>query len=391
MLFSKQYTIPETQRGLLFKNEQFTTLLPAGVHRFFDWKQAYRLQPVTIQQTALTPVSSDILEIAALHPQAFEPYIQTWATHEYEVGLVYLDHVLKDIKPPAQSGAYWRGSKTIEVRKLTIQTDYKLPKALASQLLATKDLHLSQLAAQYLVIATVNEGFIGFVEVDGEALETIQAGQHVWWGFNRTIRLTQLDCRLQNMEVNGQEILTKDRVGLRINLSAMWQIANPALVKTSLADHRDYLYRELQLALRTVVSTQTLDELLADKNLLNQSIQRLVAEKASSYGLDLKTVGARDIILPGEMKAILAQVVEAEKKAEANLIRRREETQETRSLHNTAKVMEGNPVLLRLKELEILEKITSKINMLNVYGGLDGVMHDLVKITDKTKTGTSIN
>ena len=391
MLFSKQYTIPETQRGLLFKNEQFTTLLPAGVHRFFDWKQAYRLQPVTIQQTTLTPVSSDILEIAALHSQAFEPYIQTWATHEYEVGLVYLDHVLKDIKPPAQSGAYWRGSKTIEVRKLTIQTDYKLPKALASQLLATKDLHLSQLAAQYLVIATVNEGFIGFVEVDGEALETIQAGQHVWWGFNRTIRLTQLDCRLQNMEVNGQEILTKDRVGLRINLSAMWQIANPALVKTSLADHRDYLYRELQLALRTVVSTQTLDELLADKNLLNQSIQQLVAEKASSYGLDLKTVGARDIILPGEMKAILAQVVEAEKKAEANLIRRREETQETRSLHNTAKVMEGNPVLLRLKELEILEKITSKINMLNVYGGLDGVMHDLVKITDKTKTGTSIN
>ena len=391
MLFSKQYTIPETQRGLLFKNEQFTTLLPAGVHRFFDWKQAYRLQPVTIQQTALTPVSSDILEIAALHSQAFEPYIQTWATHEYEVGLVYLDHVLKDIKPPAQSGAYWRGSKIIEVRKLTIQTDYKLPKALASQLLATKDLHLSQLAAQYLVIATVNEGFIGFVEVDGEALETIQAGQHVWWGFNRTIRLTQLDCRLQNMEVNGQEILTKDRVGLRINLSAMWQIANPALVKTSLADHRDYLYRELQLALRTVVSTQTLDELLADKNLLNQSIQQLVAEKAAAYGLDLKTVGARDIILPGEMKAILAQVVEAEKKAEANLIRRREETQETRSLHNTAKVMEGNPVLLRLKELEILEKITSKINTLNVYGGLDGVMHDLVKITDKTKTGTSIN
>jgi len=65
------------------------------------------------------------------------------------------------------------------------------------------------------------------------------------------------------------------------------------------------------------------------------------------------------------MKAILAQVVEAEKKAEANLIRRREETQETRSLHNTPKVMEGNPVLLRLKELEILEKITGHIQSLN--------------------------
>jgi regulator of protease activity HflC (stomatin/prohibitin superfamily) len=102
-----------------------------------------------------------------------------------------------------------------------------------------------------------------------------------------------------------------------------------------------------------------------------------------AYGLELNTVGARDIILPGEMKAILAQVVEAEKKAEANLIRRREETQETRSLHNTAKVMEGNPVLLRLKELEILEKITGRVQHLNVYGGLDSVMNDLVKLTER--------
>ena len=124
---------------------------------------------------------------------------------------------------------------------------------------------------------------------------------------------------------------------------------------------------------------------LVDKNLLNQTIQQMVAEKAAEYGIQLKTVGARDIVLPGEMKAILAQVVEAKKKAEANLIRRSEETQETRSLHNTAKVMEGNPVLLRLKELDVLEKITARINTLNVYGGLDGVMNDLVKITDKPK------
>jgi len=110
----------------------------------------------------------------------------------------------------------------------------------------------------------------------------------------------------------------------------------------------------------------------------------IVAEKAATYGITLKSVGARDIILPGEMKAILTQVVEAQKLAEANLIKRQEETQATRSLHNTAKVMEGNPVLLRLKELEVLEKITGKINTLNVYGGLDGVMNDLVRITDRT-------
>jgi len=182
------------------------------------------------------------------------------------------------------------------------------------------------------------------------------------------------------MEVNGQEILTKDRVGLRINLSATWQVKDAKRVIGELADHTDYLYRELQLALRAVVSTQTLDELLVDKNRLNQHILDSVSAKVAEYGLKLKTVGARDIVLPGEMKLILAQVVEAEKKAEANLIKRREETQATRALHNTAKVMQGNPTLLRLKELEVLEKITSQINTLNDYGGLEGVMNDIVKI-----------
>jgi hypothetical protein len=125
---------------------------------------------------------------------------------------------------------------------------------------------------------------------------------------------------------------------------------------------------------------------LADKNSLNNQVLAIVAEKAAAYGIDVKGVGARDIVLPGEMKAILTQVVEAQKVAEANLIKRQEETQATRSLHNTAKVMEGNPVLLRLKELEILEKITGRINTLNVYGGLDGVMNDMVRLTERGKS-----
>ncbi len=80
------------------------------------------------------------------------------------------------------------------------------------------------------------------------------------------------------------------------------------------------------------------------------------------------------------MKDILGKVVEAEKVAQANVIRRREETNATRSLLNTAKVMENNPIALRLKELEALEKVTEKIGTLSVYGGLDGVLNELVRI-----------
>lgn len=80
------------------------------------------------------------------------------------------------------------------------------------------------------------------------------------------------------------------------------------------------------------------------------------------------------------MKEILNRVVQAEKVAQANLIHRREETAATRSLLNTARLMDENPTLLRLKELETLEKVTEKIDKLTVYGGLDGVLNDVVRI-----------
>ncbi|HPY39645.1 MAG TPA: slipin family protein [Thiolinea sp.] len=386
MLFKTKFIIPEAHRGLLFKDEQFVAILDTGVHEFWDLKNQYKVQQVAATSATNNPVSEQVLNLADAYSDRFAEQIQRWETGEHEVGLVYQDKVLKDIKAPAQRGAYWRGQRAIEVRKINIAEEMRVPKALASQLVTAKDATLRSAAQAAIVTSTVSEGFVGFLEVDGVQQEVLKTGVHVWWQFNHAIKVLQLDTRLQNMEVNGQEILTKDRVGLRINLSALWQITDAQLVKSTLLDPKDYLYRELQLALRAVVSTQTLDELLADKNLLNQTIQSLVAEKITAYGLELKTVGARDIILPGEMKAILAQVVEAEKKAEANLIRRREETQETRSLHNTAKVMEGNPVLLRLKELEILEKITGRVQHLNVYGGLDSVMNDLVKLTDRVKT-----
>lgn len=91
-------------------------------------------------------------------------------------------------------------------------------------------------------------------------------------------------------------------------------------------------------------------------------------------------VGVKDVILPGEMRDILNGVVQAEKLAQANVIRRREEANATRSLLNTAKLVEQSPVLMRLKELEALEKVTEKIGQLTVFGGLDGVLKQLVTL-----------
>ena len=102
--------------------------------------------------------------------------------------------------------------------------------------------------------------------------------------------------------------------------------------------------------------------------------------RVSELGIEVLGVGIKDVILPGEMKEILNSVVQAEKTAQANIIRRREETNATRSALNTAKLIEDNPILMRLKELEALEKVTEKIDKLTVFGGLDGVLNQLVKL-----------
>ena len=194
------------------------------------------------------------------------------------------------------------------------------------------------------------------------------------------VAVEAVDLRLQAVEVTGQDILTRDKVGLRLNLSATWRYADVLKAFTQLAKPAEHLYRELQFGLRAAVGTRTLDELLENKTVIDEVVTAHVEAKLAAYGIELDGVGVKDIVLPGEMKTILAKVVEAEKSAEANVIRRREETAATRSLLNTAKVMEGNPIALRMKELETLERVAERIDKISVFGGLDHVLNGLVKL-----------
>jgi regulator of protease activity HflC (stomatin/prohibitin superfamily) len=232
----------------------------------------------------------------------------------------------------------------------------------------------------YVYLTEVADNHVGLLIVDGALVQTLKPGLHVYWKFNRTVKVEQVDLRVQAMEVSGQEILTKDKVSLRVNLSASYQITDPVKARSSLTDFADHLYRELQFALRQVIGTRTLDALLGNKDELDRAVHDAVRAKVGEHGIDVRSVGVKDVILPGEMKNILNQVVEAEKAAQANVIKRREETAATRSLLNTARLMEDNPTLLRLKELEVLEKVTEKVDKLTVFGGLDGVLKDTVRI-----------
>jgi regulator of protease activity HflC (stomatin/prohibitin superfamily) len=120
-------------------------------------------------------------------------------------------------------------------------------------------------------------------------------------------------------------------------------------------------HRTLQIPVRQTPGKRTLEQVPAEKTDIDEAVSSEVRREMKLYGVRVGAIALKDIILPGGIRDILDQVVTAEKQAQANLIRRREETAATRSLLNTARLMEENPLLVRMKELEALEKIADRV------------------------------
>jgi len=378
MLLWKTIDIADNERALLFRRDNFERVLEPGRHRLRALGGKARVEVSDITDVAFKHKNAKFL--MKTYAARLSDYIGSIELNDIQVGLIYSDQHLTDILAPGAFFSYWKGAEEIKVDVINIDKSFDIHDSLLSLLGRGLKIGRSKEVLTAISYNEVPDERVGLLQVNGKLEKVLQPGNYGFWKYNRSVVVKLLDMRLQVMEVNGQEILTKDRVSLRINLSASYRITNPELIATKLNDFASYVYRELQLRLREAVGTKTLDQLLEDKDALNVVIADGVKEKLDEYAIVLHSVGVKDIVLPGDMKLILNQVVEAQKAAEANLIKRREETQAMRSLHNTAKMMENNPTLLRLKELESLEKITERIDKISVYGGLDGVLKDLVKL-----------
>lgn len=378
MLGIKNINVADNERILLFRKNRFERVLNPGEHRLFDISGHITLFRYDITKAELDHHLGRFL-VTAYHKELGDQVV-SYDIQENQVGLVYLDGKLVDVLAPNTFKMYWNVVVKVEVKIVDINESFEVDNQLLATLVRNKGSVINAKGVNAVYYIEVPDNHVGLLKVNGKLENLLKPGNYGYWRFNRNIEVVRLDCRLQTMEISGQEILTRDRVSLRINLSASYRIADTEKVATLLKNHSEFLYREFQLALREVVGTGTLDSILEDKDRVNQVVETQIKAKALIYGLEILDVGVKDIILPGDMKSILNQVVEAQKAAEANLIKRREETQATRSLHNTAKVMEGNATLMRLKELEVLERVTGKIDHMTVYNGLEGVMKDMVKI-----------
>lgn len=223
---------------------------------------------------------------------------------------------------------------------------------------------------KYFLIQHIVESYEeGLLFVDGVFVKKLTPGIYNFWKNTNKIVVLQADYRKQQMEVSGQELLTKDKAAIRINFDVQYKIQDIELALIQTKDVYKQTYLLMQMAIRAYIGTLTLDELLSKKDGIKDFVMEQTAEQTAEMGVQIITCGIRDIILPGDVKNIMNQVLIAEKTAQANMIMRREETASTRSLLNTAKLMENNEMLFKLKEMEYIEKIADKINDISLSGG----------------------
>ncbi len=374
-MFKKKIYVKKDERALLFKRGDFVKLLAPGEHKIDEFFGEETVEVFSLAKPQFEHRLADYLKKAESEMVAREFHVvELGAT---EVGLRYDSGVLVELLPPNTRRLYFKGFVDVKIEVINIAEDFAVPAALARELFAGR---AKAGGIDGVFAVQVPQYHVALLYVDGKVAKLLEPGLSAFFKFTRELKADIVDLRLQVLEVAGQEIMTRDKVSLRVNLTAGYRITDVLQAFSKQAKPLDYLYKELQFGLRAAVGTRTLDELLENKHVIDDVVNDHIKRRVAGYGLEVESVGVKDIILPGEMKAILAKVVEAEKAAQANVIRRREETAATRSLLNTAKVMEDNPTALRLKELETLEKVTEKIDKISVFGGLDGVLKDLVKI-----------
>lgn len=339
--------------GLVFKNGNYARVITAGKHWIYFREQVLIYD---LTQAFNAPKALEIL----LKDEVLAAMLTVVEVKDTEIVLVYENNNFKRILTAGRY-TFWNSLVdykyvTVDLNKIEITED--ISKALYNDMQLRQYIRTFEVAAYEKAIMIVNDKFV----------KTLEHGTYRFWNNEQTIKIAKADMRQLQLEVAGQELLTKDKATVRINFYAQYKVTD---IETALMHNKDYekqLYTILQLALRAFVGAYTLDELLEQKETIAEAVLKNVKTQANKLGVNVLYAGVRDVILPGDMKDIMNQVLIAHKKAQANVVTRREETASTRSLLNTAKLMEDNSMLFKLKEMEYVEKIADKIGEITVAG-----------------------
>ncbi|MES2198109.1 MAG: SPFH domain-containing protein [Pseudomonadota bacterium] len=367
-------TVKDGERALLTRNGRLERVLEPGRHRLFDPRNELTAEVFGVVRAEFPAERYAVLRAA--RPDLAADLFELVETRANEIAIVNLDGRPMHVMVPWQARVYWKVATSVDVERIDVSVDPRISARHLAMLERTRSMFVTE--------TVVENHEAGLLYVEGRLVERLAPGRHAFWNVGRKIEVKRLDLRPQAVEISAQEMLTRDRIALRVTLTAFRRIVDPERVVASVPDLDAWLYRLVQFAIREAVAGRTLDEVLSAKAALDAELRDYVRARIADSGVEVTELGVKDVILPGEIRELVNKVVEAERVAKANLIRRQEETAATRSLLNTARLMEENPLLLRLKELESLERLVEKVGRIDLHAGdgqgFDALLTKLVRL-----------
>jgi regulator of protease activity HflC (stomatin/prohibitin superfamily) len=373
-------TVKDGERALVKRDGRLERVLAPGRHRLFDPLNHLTVELCNVVRTEFPAERYAVLKAA--RPDLARELFELVETKANEIAIVSLDGRPVHLMTPWQARVYWKVATRIDVERIDVTSDPRV-----------SERHLAMIERNRPTIVTeavVENHEAGLLYVEGRLTEQLAPGRHAFWVVGRKVEVKRLDLRPQAVEITAQEMLTKDRIALRVTLTAFRRVVDPERVVATVPDVDAWLYRLVQFAIREAVAGRTLDEVLSAKAVLDAELRDYVRARVAESGVEVTELGVKDVILPGEIRDLVNKVVEAERVAKANLIRRQEETAATRSLLNTARLMEENPLLLRLKELESLERLVEKVGRIDLHAGegagFDALLTRLVRLKSADAT-----
>ncbi len=363
--------INQDQLLILYRNNTPYKVLDAGKHHIFNksFKVFDRCNP--IEKSNLNPIVLKNICKKTFDLERVEVKNDFIAYH-------FVDGVFYSILPEGIYNFIPSSHKNdfIIDDKRNVIVNETIPVSVKKQLATEK----YPIIRQYVVF----EGYKGVLYVNGKINQILDPGSYFVYISPYEITCKNICLKEQILNITGQEILSKDKVTLRCNLYLNYKLVDINKALINFENYENELYLRLQMKYREYFANKTLDEILSEKESMGQIVLSLLKgdNTEQELGIELFSSGIKDLILPGDIREILNTVLIAEKKAMANVITRREETASTRSLLNTAKLMEENKTLYRLKELEYLEKIFEKVQSLTLNSS-ESAINQLLSLINK--------
>lgn len=180
-------------------------------------------------------------------------------------------------------------------------------------------------------------------------------------------RMIKVDLRVITMDVPHQEVITKDNVTVRVNAVIYFRVIDPESAVVKVLDFIRATSQISQTTLRNVLGQSELDELLTQRERLNQMLQKIIDEHTDPWGVKVTTVEIKEVELADQMKRMMAAQAEAERERRAKIIHAEGELQASEKLAQAGEIISKNPTTLQLRYLSTLTEIASERNSTIIF------------------------